>query len=167
MDGESDVQYEVPLSREISGLNCRISPVANRIALARQHVAVNVEREGGVGVSHESRHADDVLAVTDHRTRVRVPQVVEANSPDASALARRVKATRDQVRVAHRLPVEFREHLVMGTLGAREPPHLKFLQWKTGERDAPIRGARLRLLKVETMSLPPSSCPHGRIYRSG
>ena len=122
--------------------------ITARIVLTRQHVAVDIQREGRVGVSHEPGNTDNVLAVTDHQARERVPKIVEANSSDSGALKRRLKATRHQVRVAHGLPVQIREDEIVRTVGAGQPPYFQLLQKESREREALIRGARLRFVEM-------------------
>src|SRR5579863_6186173 len=95
--------------------NQACEPIAARVVLSRQHVAVDIQREGRGGVSHEPRYTHDVLAVTDHQARERMPQIVEANSSDAGALKRGMKAALHQIRIAHRLSIEIREDEIVRT----------------------------------------------------
>lgn len=108
-------------------------------------------------MSDEPRHTNDVLPVADHQACERVSRILEANSSDASALKRRKEAAPHQARVAHGLPVEIREDEIVRTVGAGLAAVLLLPQEKSREREAPIRGARLRFLKTDRFPSRPST----------
>jgi hypothetical protein len=79
----------------------RGQPIAARIVLARNHVPANIQRDRCVGVAHQPRYSDDVLAVTDHQARECVAQVMEPDSSQTRTPKCRVEASLKYVRVAH------------------------------------------------------------------